>query len=595
VLAEVAEPGSVFKKVDYDVSGLLHYIEIGDIGLPDIQRPFVWSASKVRDLFDSMYRGFPVGYLLFWETANPNGAKTIGVGSKGHAPDRLIVDGQQRLTSLYAVLRGRPVIDDNYRQIRIEIAFRPADGRFDVADAAIKRDPEYIADISTLWASGKSSRTLINQFLEGLTTKRDVTEDEEERISRNIDRLFDLQKYPFTALEILSSVSEEQVADIFVRINSEGVKLNQADFILTLMSVFWDEGRADLERFCYQARQPSTGGPSPYNHFLQPQPDQLLRASIASGFRRARLEAVYSVLRGKDVETGRFSAQRREEQFEVLRRAQTNVLNVGTWHEYWKAVIRAGFRDGSVISSQTNLVYTYALYLIGQHDYHIDPYRLRELIARWLFMTSLTGRYSGSSETVMEADLARLRGLSAPDEFDAVLREQVKSTLTDDFWSITLPNDLVTAGARSPYVLSYYASLSLLNARVLFSKLRVSELFDPALKSTRAALERHHLFPKNYLNRIGVKALVDQNQVANLALVEWPDNSDISDDPPYKYWPPMAERYLSTSGSADDLAQMCRWHALPDGWEHMNYPDFLQARRRAMAQIIREGFEQLAA
>src|SRR5262249_42234501 len=141
----MSELKTCFKRVDYDLSGLLHYIEVGDIGLPDIQRPFVWSNAKVRDLFDSMYRGFPVGYLLFWENAQANGAKVIGVGEKAHTiPSRLIVDGQQRLTSLYSVFRGRKVLDDDYSERKIEIAFCPRDGKFDVADAAIRRNPEWI-------------------------------------------------------------------------------------------------------------------------------------------------------------------------------------------------------------------------------------------------------------------------------------------------------------------------------------------------------------------------------------------------------------------------------------------------------------------
>ncbi|HQN41906.1 MAG TPA: DUF262 domain-containing protein, partial [Pseudomonadales bacterium] len=142
----------------------------------------------------------------------------------------MIVDGQQRLTSLYAVFRGKRVLDENYSERQIEIAFRPRDGKFEVADAAIRKDPEWIANISELWASGKSSYQMVKGFLTGLKTRVTVTDEEEEQISHNLDRLFDLQKYPFTALEIASSVDEEQVADIFVRINSEGVKLNQADF-----------------------------------------------------------------------------------------------------------------------------------------------------------------------------------------------------------------------------------------------------------------------------------------------------------------------------------------------------------------------------
>ena len=300
----MSELRTLFKRVDYDLQGLLNYIDIGDIGLPDIQRPFVWSNAKVRDLFDSMYKGFPVGYLLFWANASANGAKQIGLGDKQRpTPDLLIVDGQQRLTSLYAVFRGRTVLDENYRERSIDIAFRPRDGTFEVADAAIRRDPEFIPNISELWTSGKSSRKLVNDFIGNLQAKAALSDEEEEVISHNLDRLFDLQKYPFTALEITSAVDEEQVADIFVRINSEGVKLNQVDFILTLLSVFWEEGRVALERFSRSSRTPVSSGPgskpSAFNHFIQPDPAQLLRVAVAVGFSRARLKSAYQVLRGK--------------------------------------------------------------------------------------------------------------------------------------------------------------------------------------------------------------------------------------------------------------------------------------------------------
>jgi uncharacterized protein with ParB-like and HNH nuclease domain len=203
----MSELKTCFKRVDYDLAGLLHYIDIGDIGLPDIQRPFVWSNAKVRDLLDSMYRGFPIGYLLFWENGQADGAKKIGVdGKQRHIASRLIVDGQQRLTSLYAVFRGKKVLDSDYRDRHIEISFRPRDGKFDVADAAIRRDPEWIANVSELWASGKSSRKLVNDFIDQLSGKAELSDEDEELIAHNLDRLFDLQKYPFTALEIAPTV-----------------------------------------------------------------------------------------------------------------------------------------------------------------------------------------------------------------------------------------------------------------------------------------------------------------------------------------------------------------------------------------------------
>lgn len=580
-----------FKRVDYDLSNLLHYIELGDIGLPDIQRPFVWSNAKVRDLFDSMYHGFPVGYLLFWENAQVAGAKQIGSGEKAHkAPNRLIVDGQQRLTSLYAVFKGRAVLDADYKERLIEVAFNPRTRRFEVADAAIRRNPEWIANISEMWASKRSSRRIVNDYIEQVSKKAPLTEDEEEDIAHNLDRLFDLQKYPFTALEIASSVDEEQVADIFVRINSEGVKLNQADFILTLLSVFWDTGRADLEGFCRAARQPNAPGTgaSPFNHFLQPDPDQLLRVSVALGFGRGRLKSVYQVLRGKDPETGEFSPERREEQFARLAEAQAHVLNLTYWHQFLSALVGAGFRSEEMISSQNALLYAYAFYLWGRVRFQIKEHELQKAIGRWFFFSSLNGRYTSSPETVMDADLNRIKLLDSGEAFLAMLEGLMANELTDDFWAITLPAALATSSARNPQLFAYVASQNRLGANVLFSHKKVSDLIDPALRAKKKPLERHHLFPRGWLEKEVTKEQTEINQMANYALLEWPENIDIGMTPPGQYAPAIRERFSDTQWD-----KMLSDHALPNGWEGMAYPDFLEARRKLMADIIRQGFESL--
>lgn len=580
-----------FKRVDYDLSNLLHYLDIGDIGLPDIQRPFVWSNAKVRDLFDSMYRGFPVGYFLFWENAQTNGVKQIGVGHKAHsAPSRLIVDGQQRLTSLYAVFRGKRVLDEDYRERKIEIAFCPRSGAFEVADAAIKRDPEWIPNISELWASGSSSFKMVKGFLKTLEVKAELSEDEEEQISHNLDRLFDLQKYPFTALEIASTVDEEQVADIFVRINSEGVKLNQADFLLTLLSVFWDQGRAELEQFCRRSRQPPAASrqASPFNHFIEPEPDQMLRVSVALGFSRGRLKSVYQVLRGKDLETGEFSSAHRDAQFKVLQQAQANVLDLTCWHQFLSALVGAGFRSGEMISSQNALLYAYAVYLIGRTQCRVPEHQLQKVIGRWFFFASLTGRYTSSPESVMDGDLNRLRGVDDAARFVAVLDELIGNQLTGDFWTTTLPAALNSSSARNPELFAYVAAQNRLNAPVLFSHKRVSELLDPALRTKKKSLERHHLFPRAWLESEGEDDRKIINQMANYALLEWPENIDISDTPPMQYVPKVRERF-----SAEEWQRMQELHALPEGWEQMAYADFLVERRRRMAGIVRRGFETL--
>ena len=142
---------TVFTQVGYTLGDLVSYIDMRQIGLPEIQRPFVWGNAKVRDLFDSMYRGYPVGYLLFWKNAYTDSRRMIGSNAKDGTPDLLVVDGQQRLTSLYAVINKIEVIRKNFDKEYIKIAFNPIEENFKVCDAAIDRNKSYISDISILW------------------------------------------------------------------------------------------------------------------------------------------------------------------------------------------------------------------------------------------------------------------------------------------------------------------------------------------------------------------------------------------------------------------------------------------------------------
>lgn len=577
---------TVFKEVRYDLSSLIKFIELGEIGLPDIQRPFVWKNTKVRDLFASMYRGFPIGYLLFWQNASTPDARAIGTDHKQKPPRLLIVDGQQRLTSLYAVTKGIKVIRENYKSEAIEIAFSPLQGKFEVADAAIRKDAAYIPNISAIWNTDLFE--FVAEYLKNLSETRPVTDDERKQIQQAISRLSGLLSYPFTALELASTVDEEQVSDIFVLINSAGKSLNQSDFILTLMSVFWDEGRTQLEEFCRDARAPSVGSATPFNHFIQPAPDQLLRVAIGVGFRRARLRSVYSILRGKDLETGEFSDERRISQFKILQEAQSRTLNLQHWHDFLKVLLQAGYRSASMITSQTNILYAYIFYLIGRTEFKVEEHQLRRILARWFFMTSLTGRYSTSFESTMEFDLARLRDVKDAMEFVAVLEQVCNESITSDYWTVVLPGELATSSSRSPSLFAYHAALNLLDARVLFSTQRVSELLDPTTNAHRNALERHHLFPKEYLKTIGIGDTRETNQIANYALVEWGDNAEISKQAPSSYLPVLKERC-----APKDLERMYYWHALPDDWANLSYSDFLIQRRERIAAVIRDAYEKL--
>ncbi|MFW6723041.1 GmrSD restriction endonuclease domain-containing protein [Streptomyces sp. MAR4 CNY-716] len=580
----------LYRDTGYVLSHLIEDIKHGRIGLPDIQRPFVWSASKVRDMFDSMYRGYPVGTLMFWETGAEVGTRRIGGGDgdDDRAPRLLVVDGQQRLTSLYAVLTGNPVMTKEFEERNIRLAFRPEDETFEVTDAAIEKDPEFITDITTLW--GGSYKSTVRTFLNRLAESRGgrFHGEERDRLEERVDRVRDLKEFKFQVIELGASANEEQVAEIFVRINSEGVKLSQADFILTLMSVHWEKGRRELEAFCRAAVDASATGPSPKNPFLEPSPDQLLRVGVGIAFNRGRLQHVYSLLRGKDLETGVVSPERRLEQFARMREAHDEVLDLTNWHEYLKCLTAAGFRSRRMITSENAIVFTYILWLIGRSRFGLDFARLRGVISRWFFMAHTTGRYTSSPESQVEADLTRIAALEAdePDAFCAELDRIVRSNFTGDYWDISLPNRLDTSASRSPALYAYHAALNLLDAELLFSRMKIRDVMSSG--EAPRSVERHHLFPKAFLKAQGFTNSRQVNAIANMAFLDWPENAGIAADGPMDYWPAMAHDL-----GPERLRQQAFWHALPVGWEQLDYVTFLERRRVLMARVIRDGFDRL--
>lgn len=580
---------ALYRDTGAPLIGLIEDIRTGRVALPDIQRPFVWSSSKVRDLFDSMYRGYPVGTLMLWETGAEVGTRRIGVGESDRAPQLLIVDGQQRLTSLYAVLTGSPVLTKAFEEKRIKIAFNPLREAFEVNDAAIEKNPEFVPDITALWSDGY--RTTARNYLKRLNASRTsaLTEGEEDELDDRINRVHDLRDFRFQIVELSSASDEEQVAEIFVRTNSEGVALNQADFILTLMSVHWEKGRRELEAFSRAAVDPAMKGVTPKNPFIQPSPDQMLRVGVALAFRRARLQHVYSVLRGKDLETGSVSPERRAEQFERLAAAQERVLDLGNWHEFLKCLQTAGYRSRRMISSENAVLFSYALWLVGRIDFEIGLPPLRTVIARWFFMAHTTGRYTSSPESALEFDLGRISDLPKQDAaaFVAELERLIAANFTNDYWEISLPNRLDTSSARSPVLFAYLAALNLLDAEVLFSDVRVRDLLDPEVTAPRA-IERHHLFPKKYLSGVGVTGTRQTNAIANMAFLDWAENARISAQSPQSYWPIM-----TTGIALDRLRRQAYVHALPVGWEQLDYSTFLTKRRGLIAQVIRDGFTSL--
>lgn len=574
----------LFKETRYSVKQLVSEIELGRLALPELQRPFVWKKSKVRDLFDSMYRGFPVGYLLLWNPAATVSSKQVGVDEKQDAPTRFIVDGQQRLTSLYAVFTDTEVTDSRFAKERIRIAFRPRDGRFEVADAATERDPEFLPDISALWVD--SEWEVGNRFIARLKEGRDVSHDDEDRLRQAISRVHSLDTYMFVANEIEGSANDEQVAEIFLRINSGGSKLVQSDFILTLMSVFREQDRRRLEAFAEAAKRAEDGAPSPFNYLIKPEPEQLLRVAVLTAFQRGRLESVTALLRSGVLSDGdQPTAEMRQARFNELGEAITQTLHLTTWHEFLKALPVAGFYREKEISSANNAVFAYALYLLGHRRFGLGHGALRVPIARYFFMSALTGRYTGSFESRITQDVQAFCAGGDGDAFLGRLEEVVATTLTDDYWAIGLPQALNTSAARGPALFAYSAALCVLDARLPFTAaghpVQLRNVLAPGVNAPKEAVERHHLFPRAYLETLGISAPSRVNQIANMGFVEWPDNIEISDRSPRDYWP----KYRGGFTELD-----MQHHALWDGWHECDYEDFLAERRRHIADVVAKGF-----
>lgn len=590
---------TLFKPVGWKVQGLVDSVESGVVRLPDLQRPFVWPKSKIRDLLDSMYRGYPVGELMFWNVAQEDSSRTIS-GAIGRIGAHQIIDGQQRLTSLYAVFKGAAVRDADYNSKTISIAFNPITEKFEVTNTAIENSAEWIRNVSEFFASPFKVRKSFQKRYKD--ARGELTEEMEELIEERLGRLDGLRNYEFTVVEIQPDASKKVVSDIFVRINSEGVSLKAADFILTWLSVFWPEGREQLENFARDSRltpqraSEISGVPVPWtpiNNYLAVDAGQLVRVLVAVGQNRAKLGDAYNALQAKDRSTGFVVPERQEAEISKLKVALPLVVKDLHWTEFIRCLAVAGFKSRKMVTSDMNILSGYVLWILGRTRFNVDLTVLRNLTARWLFMSQLSGRYTGSAETQLQKDLDRLSAIDDNDakSFVSTLETVISAELSDDFWTLRMPELLISsAAALSPAYQSYLAALNILDADMFMLHNKVQQWMDPSLPATKGT-EGHHLNPRKYLEKVvGVKDLKKINQVANFAPTDWSTNILISDRNPAEYWPALiAERGFGE----DTLRQQMFWHALPEGWESMDYGEFLQERRTLMAQVTRSGYERL--
>lgn len=587
----------IFSNTTLTVNQLIEKIDTGELGLPELQRPFIWKDSKVRDLLDSMMRGYPIGYLMLWECPALDKKKLIGVASHSYdTPKEVIIDGQQRLTSLYAVMKGKKVVNANFDEKSIVISYCPLQNKFEVGYSATKKDPEWIYNISDLFTSTNTFK-FIGDFINHLNEYRiakgfTLTDVEQGVIAERINSVYNLKSHTLPVFDIKANAEEEDVSEIFVRVNSGGVSLKQNDFILTLLSLYWDDGRREIERFSQESTHLKPGRTTSYNPITPVSPQDIIRVVMAYAFDRARLKYGYKLLRGADFDKkGAVDDNLRIQRFDILKTKLPDVLDVNSWHEFIKAIMNAGYLSGDLILSGNAIFYTYALYLIAKHRFNATYNENMHLTSLWFFYASLVSLYAGSFESIVENHLNSIKGLSTLDEYKNFVLSRVNERLTGDYFDITLigSDGLAVSGRGNNAWNAYVASLNILNAKILFSKsnLLVSKLFEPGTDGNRKSLEKHHLFPKAYLKSQGYTD-AKINQMANYAFIDWKDNMDILNAAPSVYYP-----IVCTGMSDDEIRSMEEENALPHGWENMNYEDFLTQRRRLMAAKIKVAYEKL--
>ncbi len=377
----------LFNNIPSKVGDLLNDIRNGKIGLPDLQRPFVWKDNKVRELLDSMMKGYPIGYIMLWSSPNEyNNKGCIGKNDKIYSePEDLVIDGQQRLTALLASMYGVTIRDNNYKERKIKIAFNPLTREFEVWSKTYDT-PEWIRDISKVFEADNNHeisrfrRIFIKELNEyrQKNGKEEVTIEEEDVIEDNIKNLLDLKLYFLPTLKISSQANEEDVSDIFVRVNSGGQKLTEKNFIETLLAVYDNDVHEKINQFCADSRKPADG--TSYNHILEVDPSHLIRMTVGVGFKRARLKYAYMLLRGKNLKTGEVTQAVREENLVIFQKILEIVMNLNNWHAFMDLVATAGYLKGSLVASTNAIVFCYVLYLIGKYEYKVPSVDLQKII-----------------------------------------------------------------------------------------------------------------------------------------------------------------------------------------------------------------------
>jgi hypothetical protein len=585
------------------IETLFTWIKSGEIAIPEIQRPFVWNATKVRNFLDSLFQGFPVGFLIAWK--NPDVKLKDGTTSSGK---RILIDGQQRVTALMAALLAQEVVNKDYEKQRIRIAFHPIEMRFEVSNPAIQKDVSWIPDVAPVFDSHTSLYQLVKAYCE-----KNPSHSEDE-IHRSMERLKGITANQIGLIELDHDLDIETVTEIFIRVNSEGVPLSQADFAMSKIAVNEAYGgnalRKAIDYFCHLAVAPEVYSTIQNDHafssseffpqmkwikdemddLYDPSYTDMLRVAFTSEFRRGRLQDLVALLSGRNFETQKFEEVIVEESFARLKHGIQRFMNETHFKRFIMIIRSAGFVDVSMIGSQNALNFAYILYLTLRSQ-NLPDALIERQVRRWFVMSILTGRYSGSPESMFDLDIRMIHDQG----IEAYADNLILGSLSDAFWTAALPQQMNTSASSSPYFRLYEAAQIKLNDRGFLSRdISVRELIE--VKS-----DVHHLFPKDLLKKRGL-ARSQYNQIANYVVAQSEINISIGNKEPATYFGQILDqvnggpqRYGNII-DPEELKANFEMNAIPQDIHHLgvdDYPAFLAQRRQLMAAKIRKYFESL--
>lgn len=580
------------------IETILAWVNSGEIAIPEIQRPFVWDATKVRDLMDSLYQGYPIGYLIAWR--NPNVKLKDGTTSDGK---KVLIDGQQRVTALTAAILGQYVINQDYRRVKIKIAFHPQEERFEVSNPAIQKDVKWIADIAPLI---NGSQGLIKSVREYCEHNPDADPD---KVEVTLTNLMQIAKKQIGLIELASDLDIETVTEIFIRINSKGVVLSQADFAMSKIASNEAYGGSTLRKvidyFCHLAIAPEfyttivdvdkEFAATPYfqkmawlknenDDLYDPDYSDMLRVAFISEFERGKFSDLVSLLSGRNFETRQFEEAIAKDSFERLSSGVEKFINETNFKRFLMIVRSAGFIDSSLLRSQNVINFAYTLYL-KLRSLNYPPHEIETFVRRWLVMSILTGRYSSSPESQFDHDIRQI----ANRPFAEFLKDIEDAELSDAFWNASLVQSLNTAVASSQYLHVFWAAQVKLSDKGFLSRdITVNDLI------THKG-DIHHIFPRDYLKKSGLKR-GDYNQIANYVYMQSEINIKVGNKAPKDYFAQIQEQCNGATlqyGAISDMEVLkdnLRMNCIPVGIFEFgldNYDEFLKQRRKLMAEKMR--------